>query len=554
MSLTSLMQERQLLISGLLTHAAKYHGEVEVVSHLPGGDVRRSNWREVSLRSKRLAHALTGLGVQVGDRVGTLAWNTHRHLELYYGVSGIGAVVHTINPRLFPEQIAYIVNHAEDQVLCFDLDFADLVVKLAPEFKTVKRFVALCRRDQLPKLDLPGLVAYDDLVDGAGAEGERFVWPDFPESTPSALCYTSGTTGHPKGVLYTHRSTVLHAFGSCAVDGLGLGARDCVLLSVPMFHVNAWGMPYSTAMCGAKLVLPGPNVSGERLFAHMVSEGATMSLGVPTVWLGFFQYLDANAGKLDLKALRLTRVMVGGSAAPLSIIRKFQEMLGVYVITAWGMTETSPVATVGNLLPKHQGISLEERYQVQVLAGRPMYPVDIGVFDADGQPLPHDGKQVGELRVRGPWVISGYFGNAANSALEEGGWFSTGDVANINPDGYIQITDRSKDVIKSGGEWISSIDLENAAVGHPQVQEAAVIGVAHSRWQERPLLVVVPKAGETPTAAAILDFLKDRVARWWLPDDVVFVAELPHTATGKLLKTKLREQFKDYKLPTDTGS
>ena len=551
MSLSSLMQDRQLLISGLLTHAARYHGDVEVVSHLPDGEVRRSHWREVASRSSRLARALTGLGLQQGERVGTLAWNTHRHLELYYAVSGMGSVLHTVNPRLFPEQIAWIVNHAEDQILCFDLDFADLVVRLAPELKSVRRYVVLCRRDQLPPLDLPGLCAYEDLIDGAA---DDFVWPELSEDTPSAMCYTSGTTGNPKGVLYTHRSTVLHSFGACATDGLGLGSKDCVLLSVPMFHVNAWGMPYATAMCGAKLVLPGPNVTGERLFAHMVNEGATMSLGVPTVWLGFFQYLEQHQGQLDLQALKLKRVMVGGSAAPMSIIRKFEEMLGVFVVTAWGMTETSPVATVGNLLGKHEDISLEDRYQVQVLAGRPMYPIEVEVFDDAGQPLPHDGRQVGELRVRGPWVLSAYYGNPPGSALDAGGWFSTGDVANMNADGYVQITDRSKDVIKSGGEWISSIDLENAAVGHPQVQEAAVIGVQHSRWQERPLLVVVPKAGEKPTATAILEFLKDRVARWWLPDDVVFVDELPHTATGKLLKTKLREQFRNHRLPTDTGS
>jgi fatty-acyl-CoA synthase len=542
------MQERQLLISGLLSHAATYHGGVEVVSHLPDGEVRRSNWRDVAQRAKRLAQALTGLGLEQGQRVGTLAWNTHRHLELYYAVSGMGAVVHTVNPRLFPEQIRYIINHAEDQVLCFDLDFADLVMRLAPELTTVKRYVALCRRDQLPALDLPGLCAYDDLVDDAD---DGYVWPELAENTASALCYTSGTTGHPKGVLYTHRSTVLHCFGVCAADGLGLGASDCVLLSVPMFHVNAWGMPYASAMCGAKLVLPGPNVTGERLLAHMLREGATISLGVPTVWLGFLQYLEQHEGQIDLSGLRLKRVMIGGSAAPLDMIRKFEQKLGVFAVSAWGMTETSPVATVANLLAKHQLLPPEERWQVQVLGGRPLYPIEVEVFDAEGHPQPHDGQQVGELRVRGPWVLSGYFGQAPGSALDAQGWFSTGDVAHMSADGYVQITDRSKDVIKSGGEWISSIDLENAAVAHPQVQEAAVIGVAHSKWQERPLLIVVPKPGQQPSADDLLEFLKPRVARWWLPDDVVFVESLPHTATGKLLKTRLREQFKAHRLPTD---
>jgi fatty-acyl-CoA synthase len=542
------MQERPLLISGLLKHAATHHGSVEIVSHLFGGEVMRSNWRSIGQRAGRLASGLMGLGLKQGQRVGTLAWNTHRHLELYFAVSGMGSVLHTVNPRLFAEQIVYIINHAEDRILCFDLDFAELVARIAPQLKTVERFVVLCRRDQLPALDLPGLCAYDDLVE-SGVDG--FAWPDLPETAASALCYTSGTTGNPKGVLYSHRSTVLHCFGVCAVDGLGLGSSDCVLLAVPMFHVNAWGMPYAAAMCGAKLVLPGSGVTGEKLFAAMAEEGATLSLGVPTVWLGFFQYIEQNRERLDLKSLRLKRVMLGGSAAPMAIIRQFEELLGVFAIQAWGMTETSPVATVGQLLPKHQDLSLEERYKVQVLAGRPMYPIEVEVFNAEGQPQPHDGRQVGELRVRGPWVLSGYYGQEAGSALDEQGWFSTGDVANMNADSYVQITDRSKDVIKSGGEWISSIDLENAALGHPQVQEAAVIGVQHSKWQERPLLVVVPKPGKTPTADSILALLRTRVASWWLPDDVVFVTELPHTATGKLLKTRLREQFRSHRFSTD---
>jgi fatty-acyl-CoA synthase len=543
-----LMQPQPLLISGLIEHAAAHHGDVEVVSTLHGGELRRSNWRTVHQRARRLASALQGLGVVQGERVATLAWNTDRHLELYYAVAGMGAVLHTVNPRLFPEQIAYILNHAEDGIVCFDLDFAGLLTQIAPQLTTVKRFVALCRPEQLPALDLPGLCCYEDLL----AQGaEDFAWPALDEDTASSMCYTSGTTGHPKGVLYSHRSTVLHSFTACAVDGLGLNARDSVLLAVPMFHVNAWGVPYASAMCGAKLVLPGSGLSGDKLYAAMRDEGCTFSLGVPTVWLGFFQHIEQQRASLDLSELRLQRVVVGGSAAPRAIIERFEHLLGAYVIQAWGMTETSPLATIGNLLPKHQGLPLEARFDVQCRQGRPIFGVEVEIFGAEGQPLPHDGQQMGELRVRGPWVLSAYYGSAAGSALDAQGWFSTGDVALIDTDGYVQITDRSKDVIKSGGEWISSIDLENLAVGHPKVREAAVIGLPHSKWQERPLLIVVPKPGEQIDSAELLDFMKERVARWWLPDEVVFVDELPHTATGKLLKTRLREQFRGHRLATD---
>jgi len=543
-----LMQSKPLLISGLIDHAAASHGDTEIVSHLHGGEERRSNWRTVRSRARRLAQALHDAGVRRGDRVATLAWNTDRHLELYFGVSGMGAVLHTVNPRLFAEQIGYILEHAGDGMVFFDLDFAPLLAQLAAKLPKITRYVALCRDDQLPAVNLPGLCSYESLLDSASGELD---WPALPEDTASSMCYTSGTTGHPKGVLYSHRSTVLHSFIACSTDGLGLGARDCVLLSVPMFHVNAWGIPYAAAMCGARLVLPGSGLSGERLYAHMVNEGCTLSLGVPTVWLGFFQYLEQNRASLDLSRLRLQRVVVGGSAAPRAIIEKFERELGVFVIQAWGMTETSPLATIANLLPKHEGQPLEQRFDVQCRAGRPIYGVEVEIFDAAGRPLPHDGQQMGELRVRGHWVLSGYYGNEAGSALDADGWFSTGDVALIDPDGYLQITDRSKDVIKSGGEWISSIDLENAAVGHPKVREAAVIGVHHSKWQERPLLIAVCKPGESVEAQELLQFMSGRVARWWLPDDVVFVDELPHTATGKLLKTRLREQFKAHRLPTD---
>ncbi|MBO9514232.1 MAG: long-chain-fatty-acid--CoA ligase [Variovorax sp.] len=542
------MQPKALQISSLLEHAATHHPDVEIVSHLGAGRSQRTDWRTVAQRARRLASALGRLGMEPGARVATLAWNTHRHLELYFGVSGAGSILHTVNPRLFTEQIRYIVNHAADDYLFFDLGFAPLVAELAPSLPSVKAFVALCRREELPALSLAQpLLCYEDLVAGGD---EHFDWPALPEDTASSLCYTSGTTGHPKGVLYSHRSTVLHCWTACAADGLGLRARDSVLLAVPMFHVNAWGIPYAAAMCGAKLVLPGPDVSGERLFALMKDEGCTFSLGVPTVWLGFFQYLE-SLPEAARHELRLERVVVGGSAAPRAIIEKFERLLGVYVIQAWGMTETSPLATIGNLLPRHEVLPLAERYGVQARQGRAIFGVEIAVFDAEGQRLPIGAPRAGELKVRGPWVVSAYYGNEPGSALDADGWFATGDVAMIDADGFVQITDRSKDVIKSGGEWISSIDLENAAVGHPLVKEAAVIGVRHDKWQERPLLIVVPKEGATVSGPEILDFMKDRVARWWLPDDVVFVDELPHTATGKLLKTRLREQFAAHRLPGD---
>ncbi|MFT3821966.1 MAG: long-chain fatty acid--CoA ligase [Rubrivivax sp.] len=548
MSLQGLMQRRQLLISGLVRHAATYHADVEIVSRLHGGEQRRSNWRTVERRARQLASALQAAGVKPSERVVTLAWNTDRHLELYFAVAGMGAVLHTVNPRLFPEQIRYIINHAAGETLCFDLDFAELVIQLTPQLPSVKRYVALCSREQLPALDLPGLCAYEELL-ASGREG--YAWPEFDEDAASNMCYTSGTTGHPKGVLYSHRSAVLHSFAACAADGLALSARDSVLLTVPMFHVNAWGVPYAAAMCGAKLVLPGAGVSGEHLYALMRREGCTFSLGVPTVWLGFFQYIDQHRADLDLRDIRLQRVVVGGSAAPRSIIERFEREFGAYAIQAWGMTETGPLSTIGTLLPQHVDQPLEKRFDVQCRQGRAIFGLEIGVFDSEGRALAHDGKHVGELRVRGPWVVSAYYGNAPGTALDAEGWFSTGDVAYIDAEGFVQITDRSKDVIKSGGEWISSIDLENIAVGHPKVREAAVIGVAHSKWQERPLLIVVPKPGETPTGDEILHYMKDKVARWWQPDEVVFVEELPHTATGKLLKMRLREQFKGHRLASD---
>lgn len=538
-----LMQDRPLLISSLIEHAARYHPDVEIVSRTCEGPIVRINWRALARRVAKLANALRRLGIRPGDRVASLAWNTHRHVELYFAVSGIGAVLNTVNPRLFPEQIDYIVNHAENRILFYDITFAETVASLRPKLSGVEHFVALTDAANMPA-QTAAATAYEDLIAG---EADTIDWPQFDERTASSLCYTSGTTGNPKGVLYSHRSTILHSFMVCTADGFALSSNDSVMLVVPLFHVNAWGIPYASAMCGAKLVLPGPKLDGRSLFELAVAERCTFSLGVPTVWLGFFQHIDANPG-IDTSALQLKRVVVGGSAAPRAIIERFRT-LGVFVIHAWGMSETSPVATVGNLLPKHAGLPEKDQVDVQVRQGRVVYGVELKIVDENHQPLPQDGSVAGDLYVRGPWVTSGYFKGVGGEMLDADGWFPTGDVAKIDGDGYVVLTDRSKDVIKSGGEWISSIDLENAAVAHPAVQEAAVIGLPHPKWQERPLLVVVRKAGASAGRDEILGFLAERVAKWWLPDDVVFVDDLPHTATGKLQKTKLREQFRDHVLP-----
>jgi fatty-acyl-CoA synthase len=403
-------------------------------------------------------------------------------------------------------------------------------------------------RAHMPALDLPNVLCYEELV---GAQDSDYEWPTFDEKTASSLCYTSGTTGHPKGVLYSHRSTLLHSWGACSIDGVGLSSAESALLVVPMFHVNAWGMPYAGAMCGAKLVLPGPGLDGKSVYELMKDEQVTLALGVPTVWLMLFSHVDA--AKLDPKQdLVLKRAVIGGSAAPRAMCERFEQQFGTFVVHAWGMTEMSPLGTICNLLPKHHQLTREQRLDLQGKQGRPMYGVELKITDDEGRALPHDGVAFGHLMVRGPWVTAGYFKGDGGRILDDDGFFDTGDVATIDPDGYMQITDRSKDVIKSGGEWISSIDLENATMGHPGVAEAAVIGVAHPKWQERPLLVVVKKAGQDPTREELLGFLATKVAKWWVPDDVAFVAELPHTATGKLQKMKLRESFKGYRLP-DAG-
>ncbi len=542
------MQDRPLLISSLIEHANQSHPHAEIVSRTVEGPVHRCTYGDLSRRSKQVAKAMLALGVEPGDRIGTLAWNGYRHMELYFGVSGMGAVLHTINPRLFPDQIEYIANHAEDRVLFFDLTFAPLVEKLGPLMTTVKAFVAMTDRAHMPALKLPNVLCYEELV---AAQDSDYAWPTFDERTASSLCYTSGTTGHPKGVLYSHRSTVLHSWSACTTDSLGLSSAESALLVVPMFHVNAWGMPYAGALCGAKLVLPGPGLDGRSVYELMRDEKVTLALGVPTVWLMLFNHVDA--AKLDPKKdLCLQRAVIGGSAAPRAMSERFEKEFGAFVVHAWGMTEMSPLGSVCNLLPKHRDFTLEQRLDLQCKQGRAPYGVELRIADDEGRSLPHDGVAFGHLLVRGPWITDGYFKGEGGQIVDGDGFFDTGDVATIDADGYMQITDRSKDVIKSGGEWISSIDLENAAMGHPGVAEAAVIGIAHEKWQERPLLIVVKKAGQDPTREEILAFLATRVAKWWLPDDVAFVAELPHTATGKLLKVKLREAFREHRLP-DVG-
>jgi 3-(methylthio)propionyl---CoA ligase len=540
-----LMMDRPLLIQSLLDHAGQYHADTEIVSRTTEGPIHRYTYADAERRSKQLAKALGRLGIQLGDRVATLAWNGFRHYELYFGVSGIGAICHTVNPRLFPDQLNYIVNHAEDKVVFFDLTFAPLIEKLAPGWKPVQHYVAMTDRAHMPKIAVKNLLCYEELI---AAETPELTWPEFDENTASSLCYTSGTTGNPKGALYSHRSTVLHSFGCCMVNNTALAMWDAVCPIVPMFHANAWGVPYSSTMAGAKLVFPGPNLDGASLQALFDAEEVTVTLGVPTVWLGLLKYLEESGTRM--KSVR--RIVIGGSAAPAAMIEAFEEKYGVNAIQGWGMTEMSPVGTLSTLKAKFQRRPKSEQLARKAMQGRPLYAVDMKLVDADGKVQPHDGVARGELLVRGPWIVSGYYkdAKATQEALDEDGWFRTGDVATIDADGYLQLVDRRKDVIKSGGEWISSIDIENAAIAHPDVAEAAVIGVPHPRWAERPLLVIVPKQGRKPERDAILAFLKDKVVKWALPDDVVLLTELPHTATGKILKTKLRDMFKEHKLPT----
>ncbi|MDE1998461.1 MAG: fatty-acid--CoA ligase [Burkholderiales bacterium] len=543
MSLMGQMMNMPLLISSLLTHAARHNGDTEIVSKRVEGDMHRTTWAEVEARSRKLAQALARLGCEPGDRVGTLAWNGYRHLEIYYGTSGSQLVCHTVNPRLFPQQIAWIVNDAQDKVLFVDINLLPLVEKLIDSLKSVQAVVLMAGRENMPReTSIPKLLCYEDLID---TEDGQYHWPEFDENAAATICYTSGTTGNPKGAVYSHRSTVLHAMAAALPDAMCLKATDTVLPVVPMFHVNAWGIPYAAALVGCKLVMPGHHLDGASLYQLFEVEQVTISAGVPTIWLGLLNHVKQN--NLRFSSFRTT--IIGGAACPPAMIRAFENDYDVEVVHAWGMTELSPIGTLGRLKSKHADLPAEHKQKILEKQGKSVFGIDMRIVNAEGDVLPWDGKTSGDLEVRGHWVIQSYF-NVDKSPLHDG-WFPTGDVATIDPDGYMQITDRSKDVIKSGGEWISSIDLENAVMAHPAVHEAAVIAAHHPKWDERPLLVVVKKPGVDVTREELLAFYEGKIPRWQVPDDVVFVTEIPHTATGKIYKLGLREQFKDHKLPGD---
>jgi acyl-CoA synthetase (AMP-forming)/AMP-acid ligase II len=536
-----LMMDQPLLISSLLTHAERHHGEQEIVSRRVEGDIHRYTYRELAQRSRRLANALAARNIAFGDRIATLAWNGYRHMELYYAVSGAGAVLHTLNPRLHADQVTWIADHAEDRVLFFDLSFLPLVEAIAPRVSTIKAFVAMTDRAHMPaQSSIPGLLCYEELVEG---HSDDFAWRSFDEKAASSLCYTSGTTGNPKGALYSHRSTLLHTYAAALPDALNCSAQDVILPVVPMFHVNAWGLPYVACMVGAKLVFPGPWLDGKSLHELFEAEGVTLSAGVPTVWQGLLAHVEGNG--LTFRTMR--RTVIGGSACPPAMMRAFQERFDVQVLHAWGMTEMSPVGTVCTLKPGQLALDSEARMAIQAKQGRSVFGVDMKIVGEDGQELPHDGKTAGELMVRGPWIIANYFKAEGAGPLVDG-WFPTGDVSTIDADGFMQITDRSKDVIKSGGEWIGSIDLENIAMAHPAVATAACIAARHPKWDERPLLVVALKPGKEVTREALLAFYEGKIAKWWTPDDVVFVDSIPLGATGKVLKNRLRDLYQDHLL------
>ena len=537
-----LMQDWPLLCHRILDHAATQHGGRQIVSRSVEGPFHTTNYADLRVRALRVAQRLDRSGIKLGDRVATLAWNTWRHLEAWYGIMGIGAVYHTVNPRLFPDQIAWIVNHAEDRMMMLDLTFVPILEKLADRLKPVEQYVVLTDAEHMPATALKNAVPYEEWL--AEVDGD-FAWKEFDENTAAGMCYTSGTTGHPKGVVYSHRSNVLHSLMAAQPDAMDVGARDVVMPVVPMFHANCWGLALTSPMTGATMAMPGGKLDGASIYEMLDTCRVSFTAAVPTVWLMLLAHLEAN----NLKLPHLKKVVIGGSACPRAMAQTFQDVYGVEVIHAWGMTEMSPLGTLGSLKPEYAGLKGESRLDIQQKQGHSPFCVEMKITDDAGNPMPWDGKTFGRLKVRGPAVARRYFKDDAQ-ILDADGFFDTGDVGTIDRYGYLNITDRSKDVIKSGGEWISSIELENLAVGHPKVAEAAVIGVRHPKWDERPLLVIVLKEGQSASKDELLGFLNGRVANWWMPDDVVFVREIPHTATGKIQKMVLRDQFKDYAFPT----
>ena len=538
-----LMQSQNLSIASLIEFAENHHADAEIISRRIEGDIHRSNWANIAMRSRQVANAIDDWKVSHGARIATLAWNGYRHLEIYFGVSGSGRVLHTLNPRLHPEQIAWIVNHAEDHVLCFDMTFLPIVQKIHAECPTVKHWVAFCDADKLPAdTGIPNLVSYESWIQ---PQANTYAWPDLDENTASCMCYTSGTTGNPKAALYSHRSTLLHAYACALPDVMCLSARDSVLPVVPMFHVNAWGIPYSAAMVGCKLVFPGAALDGKSVYELLETEQVTLAAGVPTVWQMLLGHLKSGG----LRFTHLKRTVIGGSACPPAMIQAFNDDYGVEVLHAWGMTELSPLGTLCTLKNKHLALPKDQQMNIRLKQGRAIFGVDFKIVDEHGVAQPHDGKTYGDLLVKGPWVVREYYKQEGGSPLVDG-WFPTGDVATVDPEGFMQITDRSKDVIKSGGEWISSIDVENIAMAHPSVTMAACIGMAHPKWDERPIVVVVKRPDALLEKADLLKFYDGKIAKWQIPDDVVFVDAIPLGATGKMLKTRLREQLVDYKLPS----
>lgn len=546
MGVQGLMMQMPLLVSSILEHAERHHGETEVVSRRTEGDLHRTTFTGIAKRARMLASALEKTGVQKGENVATMAWNNYRHLEIYYAVSGMGAVTHTLNPRYSPQQLIYILNHAKKKVVFFDATFAPLVKGIAAHCPTVERWIMMVDESKMPaELPVESVVNYEALIEQGD---DSYIWPQFDENTACALCYTSGTTGNPKGVLYSHRSTVLHAMIAATPNAIGLSRKETILPVVPMFHVNAWGLPYGALMNGSKLVFPGPALDGASLYSLLEEEKVTLAAGVPTIWLLLLNHVAQN----KLKFSTFNRTVVGGAAMPISMIKALDE-LGVAVMQGWGMTEMSPLGTLSKVEGDDLTLPKDEQYQIIAKQGRALFGVDMKIVDEEGAELPWGGEQAGELLVRGPWIVDHYYGGDGEKAFSQDAsgkrWFATGDVSKISKDGVMQITDRSKDVIKSGGEWISSIDLENIAMSHPSVLEAAVVAVNHEKWTERPLLVVVKKPNQEVTRDELLEFYDGKIIKMYIPDDVVFVDELPHGATGKVQKLKLREQFKDHPLP-----